>query len=84
MLPAPNIWFQSQVRRSRTSQELEVADYRLEHHDGFALFNFSTSTSKRSSIYYGPKRDFIGELLQAAKTYHPTMRRGTIIRLLMI
>ncbi|KAL5328045.1 hypothetical protein ACEPPN_005752 [Leptodophora sp. 'Broadleaf-Isolate-01'] len=51
------------------------------HHDGFALFNFSTSISERSSVHYGPKRDFIGELLNAAKTYHPQIRRGTYFSL---
>lgn len=51
------------------------------HHDGFALFNFSTSISRRSSVHYGPKRDFIGELLTAAKTYHPELRRGTYFSL---
>jgi alpha-L-fucosidase len=25
----------------------------------------------------GPKRDLLGELLDAAKTYHPEIRRGT-------
>lgn len=47
-----------------------------EHHDGWSLFNFSTSVSKRSTVHYGPKRDFIGEILAASKKYHPDIRRG--------
>ncbi|CBX99860.1 hypothetical protein LEMA_P074490.1 [Plenodomus lingam JN3] len=47
------------------------------HHDGFALFNFPTEISRRSSVHYGPKRDFIAELFDAAKQHHPEMRRGT-------
>ena len=31
----------------------------------------------RSSVYYGPQRDIIGELMEAAKTYQPHLRRGT-------
>ncbi|KAH8586544.1 alpha-L-fucosidase-domain-containing protein [Bisporella sp. PMI_857] len=51
------------------------------HHDGYALFNFSESVSRRSSIHYGPKRDLIGELFDAAKKYHPEIRRGTYFSL---
>ncbi|KAK3939346.1 alpha-L-fucosidase-domain-containing protein [Diplogelasinospora grovesii] len=51
------------------------------HHDGFALFNFSASVSKRSSVHYGPKRDFIKELLSTAKTDYPHLRRGTYFSL---
>ncbi|KIE00474.1 Glycoside hydrolase, subgroup, catalytic core, partial [Metarhizium majus ARSEF 297] len=47
------------------------------HHDGFALFNFSTAISKRSSIHYGPKRDIIKDLFAAAKKYQPHLRLGT-------
>ncbi|KAH7394286.1 alpha-L-fucosidase-domain-containing protein [Pyrenochaeta sp. MPI-SDFR-AT-0127] len=47
------------------------------HHDGFALYNFSTAISKRSSIWYGPKRDFLAELFAAAKQYQPQIKRGT-------
>ncbi|KUL85952.1 hypothetical protein ZTR_06431 [Talaromyces verruculosus] len=51
------------------------------HHDGFALFDFPTNISKRSSIHYGPKRDFIGELLATAKQHYPEIRRGTYFSL---
>ncbi|KIM96697.1 glycoside hydrolase family 29 protein [Oidiodendron maius Zn] len=51
------------------------------HHDGFALFNFPSTISMRSSVHYGPKRDFIGELLAAAKTFQPQIRRGTYFSL---
>ncbi|KAH7407960.1 glycoside hydrolase superfamily [Cadophora sp. MPI-SDFR-AT-0126] len=47
------------------------------HHDGFALFNISSSISRRTSVNFGPKRDFIKELLDAAKQYQPHIRRGT-------
>ncbi|QRV99595.1 alpha-L-fucosidase [Ceratobasidium sp. AG-Ba] len=46
------------------------------HHDGFALFD-TQDTSHRSSVYLGPKRDFIGELMKAARERHPEMRKGT-------
>jgi len=51
------------------------------HHDGFALFNVSSDISTRTSVHYGPKRDFIKELLSAAKTYQPQIRRGTYFSL---
>ncbi|KAJ6276640.1 glycoside hydrolase [Bipolaris maydis] len=47
------------------------------HHEGFAIFDVPTSTSLRSSVKLGPKRDFLAELMNAAKTYHPDIRRGT-------
>lgn len=47
-----------------------------EHHDGWALFDFPDSVSKRSTVHYGPKRDFLKELLDAAKANHPEIRRG--------
>ncbi|KAG9119987.1 hypothetical protein FRC07_004706, partial [Ceratobasidium sp. 392] len=46
------------------------------HHDGFSLFNTHNSTH-RSSVHLGPKRDFIGEIMQASRERHPTMRKGT-------
>ncbi|KAG8743767.1 hypothetical protein FRC10_011487 [Ceratobasidium sp. 414] len=46
------------------------------HHEGFSLFDTGNSTH-RSSVYLGPKRDFIGELMQTARAEHPEMRRGT-------
>ncbi|ATY58705.1 Glycoside family 29 [Cordyceps militaris] len=51
------------------------------HHDGFALFNFSTSISRRSTVHYGPRRDFIGELFAAARQHQPHLRRGTYFSL---
>ncbi|KAI6529597.1 hypothetical protein MCOR10_003667 [Pyricularia oryzae] len=51
------------------------------HHDGFALFDTPPATSLRNSVRLGPKRDFIKELFDAAKKYHPTMRRGTYFSL---
>ncbi|KXJ88132.1 tissue alpha-L-fucosidase [Microdochium bolleyi] len=50
------------------------------HHDGFALFD-TGETSNRSSLHYGPKRDLVGELFDAAKTYQPTLKRGTYFSL---
>ncbi|KAH7210056.1 alpha-L-fucosidase-domain-containing protein [Fusarium oxysporum] len=47
------------------------------HHDGWALFDFPESVSKRSTVHYGPKRDFVKELLDVAKAKHPKIRRGT-------
>ncbi|KAG5753532.1 hypothetical protein H9Q70_003809 [Fusarium xylarioides] len=49
------------------------------HHDGWALFDFPESVSKRSTVHYGPKRDFIKEILDAAKANHPEIRRGTYL-----
>ncbi|KAH9884727.1 alpha-L-fucosidase [Xylariomycetidae sp. FL2044] len=46
------------------------------HHDGFA--NFDTgSTTNRSSLHYGPKRDILGDLFAAARTYQPHLKTGT-------
>ncbi|TQS33790.1 hypothetical protein Golomagni_05853 [Golovinomyces magnicellulatus] len=53
----------------------------IEHHDGFALFKYPESAGKRSSVHYGPKRDFIGELFAASKKYQPHLRRGTYFSL---
>jgi alpha-L-fucosidase len=50
------------------------------HHDGFALFDTGDS-SNRSAIHYGPKRDLLGELFDAAETYYPDMKRGTYFSL---
>ncbi|KAJ6436538.1 glycoside hydrolase [Purpureocillium lavendulum] len=47
------------------------------HHDGFALFNMSSSISNRNSVKLGPMRDLLGELFAAAKQYHPEIHRGT-------
>lgn len=50
------------------------------HHDGFALFD-AGETTNRSSINYGPKRDIVQELFDAAATYQPTLKRGTYFSL---
>ncbi|ELU39677.1 glycoside hydrolase family 29 protein [Rhizoctonia solani AG-1 IA] len=46
------------------------------HHDGFALFDTHNSTH-RSSVYLGPKRDFIRELMDVASKEQPNMHKGT-------
>ncbi|KAF9517083.1 glycoside hydrolase family 29 protein [Hydnum rufescens UP504] len=46
------------------------------HHDGFAIFDTLNAT-KRSSVYLGPKRDFLDELFEAAKAEQPHIHRGT-------
>ncbi|KAF8985934.1 glycoside hydrolase family 29 protein [Cyathus striatus] len=46
------------------------------HHDGFALFD-TLNTTHRSSVYLGPKRDFLKELMDTAKKEKPDMKRGT-------
>ncbi|PFH47095.1 glycoside hydrolase family 29 protein [Amanita thiersii Skay4041] len=46
------------------------------HHDGFALFD-TGNTTHRSSVYFGPKRDFLAELMETAKKEKPDMHRGT-------
>lgn len=50
------------------------------HHDGFALFDTGT-TSNRSSLHYGPRRDLLREIFDAAATYQPSLRRGTYFSL---
>lgn len=50
------------------------------HHDGFA--NFDTgATTNRSSLHYGPKRDIMRELFDAAAKYQPALHRGTYFSL---
>ncbi|KAF9442800.1 glycoside hydrolase family 29 protein [Macrolepiota fuliginosa MF-IS2] len=46
------------------------------HHDGFALFD-TKNTTHRSSVYLGPQRDFLQELMQTAKREKPNLHRGT-------
>lgn len=46
------------------------------HHDGFSLFD-AGATTNRTSLHYGPKRDILGELFEAAKTHQPHLKRGT-------
>lgn len=50
------------------------------HHDGFALFD-TGATTNRSSLHYGPQRDIVQELFDAAATYQPDMKRGTYFSL---
>ncbi|KAI1458644.1 glycoside hydrolase family 29 protein [Annulohypoxylon moriforme] len=50
------------------------------HHDGFALFDAGNS-SNRSALHYGPHRDVLGELFDAAATYQPQLKRGTYFSL---
>ncbi|KAJ9130963.1 Tissue alpha-L-fucosidase [Pleurostoma richardsiae] len=50
------------------------------HHDGFALFDTGRTTN-RSSLHYGPKRDIIKDLFDAAARYQPQLKRGTYFSL---
>ncbi|TQN64672.1 Tissue alpha-L-fucosidase, partial [Colletotrichum shisoi] len=50
------------------------------HHDGFALFD-AGATSNRSAVHYGPKRDLLRELFDAAATHQPSLKRGTYFSL---
>ncbi|KAH8194101.1 hypothetical protein TruAng_011732 [Truncatella angustata] len=50
------------------------------HHDGFALFD-TGNTTNRSAIHYGPQRDLLAELFEAAETYQPGLKRGTYFSL---
>lgn len=44
------------------------------HHDGFALFR--TRYSHRNSVDLGPRKDIVGLLLAAARTYTPQLHAG--------
>ncbi len=50
------------------------------HHDGFALFD-AGATTNRTSLHYGPKRDLLKELFDAAAEYQPSLKRGTYFSL---
>ncbi|ORY61737.1 putative alpha-L-fucosidase [Pseudomassariella vexata] len=50
--------------------------FTTKHHDGFANFDTQPTTA-RNSLNYGPKRDVLKELMDAAKLYQPGLRRGT-------
>ncbi|KAI1097873.1 glycoside hydrolase family 29 protein [Jackrogersella minutella] len=50
------------------------------HHDGFALFD-TGSTSNRSALHYGPQRDVLRELFDAAAAHQPHLKRGTYFSL---
>jgi alpha-L-fucosidase len=46
------------------------------HHDGWTLFD-AGNTTDRSLVKMGPKRDFVQELMSAAKEQAPELHRGT-------
>ena len=50
------------------------------HHDGFALFD-ARNTTNRTSLHYGPRKDLVRELFDAAKTHQPALKRGTYFSL---
>ncbi|RDW68604.1 putative alpha-L-fucosidase [Coleophoma crateriformis] len=50
------------------------------HHDGFAMFD-TKETTHRNSIHYGPKRNVLQELFDAAAAYQPQLHRGTYFSL---
>ncbi|KAF8305579.1 glycoside hydrolase family 29 protein [Clavulina sp. PMI_390] len=50
------------------------------HHDGFAIFDTGDATH-RSSVYLGPKRDFLMELFESARSRHPDLVLGTYFSL---
>ncbi|KAI1498455.1 glycoside hydrolase family 29 protein [Biscogniauxia marginata] len=50
------------------------------HHDGFALFD-AGATSNRTALHYGPRRDLLRELFDAAALHQPSLRRGTYFSL---
>ena len=54
--------------------------FTTKHHDGFATFD-AGNTTHRSSLHYGPKRDTLEELFDAARTYQPHLKRGTYFSL---
>ncbi|KAL2069316.1 hypothetical protein VTL71DRAFT_15654 [Oculimacula yallundae] len=54
--------------------------FTTKHHDGFAMFD-SKNTTNRNSLLYGPERDILGELFEAAKKYQPQLKRGTYFSL---
>ncbi|KAG6840364.1 hypothetical protein C0991_007180 [Blastosporella zonata] len=58
------------------SRTIESDQAQQKHHDGFALFD-TGNTTHRSSVYLGPKRDFVSELFATAKNEKPNLHRGT-------
>ncbi|KAI7880331.1 glycoside hydrolase [Lichtheimia hyalospora FSU 10163] len=65
-----------------TSAWLELVDdahahyfvFTTKHHDGFALWD--TSTTNRSTMHLGPKRDIVNELVTAARRDYPHLKTG--------
>lgn len=54
--------------------------FTTKHHDGFGMFD-TKETTHRNSVHYGPKRDILKEIFDAAKEYQPQLRRGTYFSL---
>lgn len=54
--------------------------FTTKHHDGFNLFD-AGATTNRTAMHYGPQRDLLGELFDAAATYQPQLKRGTYFSL---
>jgi len=54
--------------------------FTAKHHDGFAMFD-TKKTTNRNSLNYGPKRDILKELFDAAKAYQPQLHKGTYFSL---
>ncbi|KAF2790356.1 glycoside hydrolase family 29 protein [Melanomma pulvis-pyrius CBS 109.77] len=50
------------------------------HHDGFALFD-AGKTTNRTALHYGPQRDIVKDLFDAAKEFQPELKRGTYFSL---
>lgn len=50
------------------------------HHEGLTLFD-AGATTNRSTLHYGPGRDIVQELFDAAATYQPSLKRGTYFSL---
>lgn len=48
------------------------------HHDGIVLFD--TNSTDRNTVKLGPKRNFVKELFDSAKSRHPELRRGVCVR----
>ena len=46
------------------------------HHDGFAIFDTENATH-RSSVYLGPRRDFLAEMFESARKRYPNLTLGT-------
>ncbi|KAH6684291.1 putative alpha-L-fucosidase [Halenospora varia] len=54
--------------------------FTTKHHDGFGMFD-TKETTHRNSVHYGPKRDILKELFDAAKEHQPQLHRGTYFSL---
>jgi alpha-L-fucosidase len=56
--------------------KISAHKFTTEHHEGFAIFDVPETSSKRSSIHYGPKRDLLREIFDEAKKNFPELHRG--------